>query len=269
MLMAKDIRVLIFEDDPYARDLMSLLLTRDWRTRVVGEVANQGELALFLSEEMQKVDVVILDTEIPGEPDISFELAAMTQVLPNPPKILYTGTVPRVDILEKVMHNRCSGYILKGDVLYAIGAAVTLVNSGTCVVTPGIQQIAGRYALPNGTLVIDGRKLTANFSRRENELIRLGIIFNLAIRDIADELVLGAGWVSEIVSTIYRKLGVREILTGDVPLDLYFTDEAVLEHCREITRRATAKRADGNLRKAPWMSTLAFHLLTVPEIHEI
>jgi DNA-binding NarL/FixJ family response regulator len=267
-VMAKDIRVLIYEDDPYARDLMSLLLTRDWRTRVVGEVANQGELSLFLSEEMQKVDVVILDTEIPGEPGLPFEMAAMTQELSSPPKVLYTGTVPRIDILEKVMHNRCSGYVLKQDVLYAIGAAVALVSSGMCVVTPGIQQIAGRYALPNGTLVVDGRKLTTNFSRRENELIRLGIIFNLAIRDIADELVLGAGWVSEIISTVYRKLGVREILTGEVPLDLYFTDEAVLQHCQEITGRAMSKRAGGKLRKAPWMSTLAFHLLTVPEIHE-
>ena len=266
--MAKDIRVLIYEDDPYARDLMSLLLTRDWRTRVVGEVADQGEMGLFLSEEMQKVDVVILDTEIPGAPDLPARLAAMTQELPAPPRILYTGTMANRDILEKVMRASCSGYVLKQEVLYALGAAVTLVDSKTCVVTPGVQKIAGRYALPNGTLVIDGRRLTANFSRRENELIRLGIIFNLAIRDIADELVLGAGWVSEIISTVYRKLGVREILTGEVPLDMYFTDEAVLQHCLEITKRATSNRSDGSLRKAPWMSTLAFHLLTVPEISE-
>ena len=41
--MAKDIQVLIIEDDPYARDLMTLLLTRDWRTHVIGEIANQHE----------------------------------------------------------------------------------------------------------------------------------------------------------------------------------------------------------------------------------
>jgi hypothetical protein len=117
-------------------------------------------------------------------------------------------------------------------------------------------------------MILDGRKLTTNFSRRENELVRLGIIFNLAIRDIADELVLGAGWVSEIISTIYRKLGVREILTGEVPLDMYFTNEAVLTNCKNIINRAKTKQADGKLRKAPWMSTLAFHLLTVPEINE-
>ena len=67
--MAKDIQVLIIEDDPYARDLMTLLLTRDWRTRVIGEIANQHELRDFIEEFHPPVDVVIVDTEIPGEPD--------------------------------------------------------------------------------------------------------------------------------------------------------------------------------------------------------
>jgi DNA-binding NarL/FixJ family response regulator len=264
--MPKDIRVLIIEDDPYARDLMSLLLTRDWRTRVVGEVNGEAELNLFLSDEMQKVDVVILDTEIPGDPGIPEKLAQLTQEMPNPPRILYTGTLANRDFLEKITNECCNGYILKQDILYALGAAVALTASGNYVITPGIMQSAGRYAFPNGTLILDGRRLTTQFSRREKELIRLGIIFNLAIRDIADELVLGAGWVSEIISTIYRKLGVREILTGEVPLDMYFTNETVLEHCKEITKRAMSKPKGGKLRKAPWMSTLAFHLLTVPDI---
>jgi DNA-binding NarL/FixJ family response regulator len=266
--MPKDIRVLIVEDDPYARDMMSLLLTRDWRTRVVGEVANKGDLDLFLSDEMSKVDVVVLDTEIPGGTGLHFKMAEMTQTLPKPPKILYTATMANRDVLDKIIHRGCSGYILKQEILYALGAAVALIDSDTCVVTPGVRNIAGRYALPDGTLILDGRRLTTNFSRRENELIRLGIIFNLAIRDIADELVIGAGWVSEIVSTVYRKLGIREILTGEIPLDMYFTDEAVLAHCKEITKRATSNRPAGQIRKAPWMSTLAFHLLTVPEVTE-
>jgi DNA-binding NarL/FixJ family response regulator len=266
--MPKDIRVLIVEDDPYARDLMSLLLTRDWRTRVVGEVSDETELATFLKDEVQKVDVVILDTEIPGEPGLHFKLAEMTQALPQPPKIVYTATQANREVLDRIMVGSCSGYILKQEILYALGASVALVKTCTCVVTPGIRRIAGRYALPNGTLVLDGRRLTTSFSRRENELIRLGIIFNLAIRDIADELVIGQGWVSEIVSTIYRKLGIREILTGEIPLDLYFTDEVVLAHCREITKRATSSQDGAKIRKAPWMSTLAFHLLTVPEVED-
>lgn len=264
--MAKDIRVLIIEDDPYARDLMSLLLTRDWRTRVVGEIVDEKDLTIFLHDELQKVDVVVVDTEIPGEPGIPVQLAELTKALTTPPRVLYTGTKINRDILEEVMVGNCAGYILKQDILYALGAAVALTAKGICVVTPGILNAANRFAFPNGTIVVDGRKLTADFSRREKELIRYGIIFNLAIRDIADELVLGAGWVSEIVSTIYKKLGVREILTGDVPLDLYFTNEAVLTHCRGIIKRSVSRNPDGKLRKAPWMSTLAFHLLTVPDI---
>jgi DNA-binding NarL/FixJ family response regulator len=266
--MAKDIRVLIIEDDPYARDLMSLLLTRDWRTRVVGEVADEGDLVLFLRDEMQKVDVVILDTEMPGEPGIPARLAALSKGMVVPPRILYTGIKPNRLILEQVMSGGCTGYILKQEVLYSLGFAVALAARGNCVITPGIQEAAQRFAFSNGTIVLDGRRLTSSFSRRENELIRLSIIFNLAIRDIADELVLGAGWVSEIVSTIYKKLGLREILTGEIPLDMYFTNEAVLNHCKEIITRAGSRNPDGNLRKAPWMSTLAFHLLTVPEVSE-
>jgi DNA-binding NarL/FixJ family response regulator len=267
--MPKDIRVLIIEDDPYARDLMSLLLTRDWRTRVVGEVVSEDELNDFLSDELQKVDVVIIDTEMPGEPDLPFRLASVTQKLPRPPAILYTGTLTKHEIIDRVCRSENAGYVLKQEILYGLGAAVALVAKGTCVVTPGVFQIAGRYGFPNGTMILDSRKRTTNFTGRENELIRLGIIFNLAIRDIADELVLGAGWVSEIVSGIYKKLGLREILTGEVPLDMYFTDETVLAHIKQISRRSTTDQPGVKMRKAPWMSTLAFHMLTVPDITDL
>lgn len=102
------------------------------------------------------------------------------------------------------------------------------------------------------------------FTPREREVLRLAIIFNLAVRDMADELVLSSGWVSEIVSEIYKKLGVRDILSGEAPLEDFFTDETVLAHCRQITARDKPDKRKSC--KAPWMSTLVFHLLTMPEI---
>jgi len=71
--MAKDIRVLIIEDDPYAQDLMSLLLTRDWRTRVVAEVSNKTELEEFLDQGDSRIDVVVVDVEIPGRPELPYD----------------------------------------------------------------------------------------------------------------------------------------------------------------------------------------------------
>lgn len=264
--MHKDIRVLIFEDDPFARDLMSLLLTRDWRTRVIGEATDKKGLVDFLSQWDCKVDVVVLDTEIPGAPILPFELAAMTQEMSASPALLYTGTKASLEPLKQVFNNGRGGYVLKGELLYALAAAVADIHKGNFVITPGVQAVIDDSALPSGLRVMDGRKQWAAFTPREQEVIRLAMIFNLAIRDMADELVLSAGWVSELVSTIYMKLGLREILTGEAALENYFTDEAVLEHCREITKRGEAVEGERKLRKAPWMSTLAFHLLTIPEV---
>ena len=267
--MAKDIRVLIIEDDPYAQDLMSLLLTRDWRTRVVGEVSDKAELEEFLTQGDSRIDVVVIDTEMPGKPELPFELAAMTQRLTSHPKVLYTATKSAREPVEKIIQAECGGYVLKNELFYALGTAVSLVANGHCVITPGIQGIVLGFDYPRGMRVLDGRKQWAAFTPREREIIRLAMIFNLAIRDMADELVLSPGWVSEVVSMIYLKLGLREILTGETALEDYFTDENVLAHCRAITRRGEASAGEKKLRKAPWMSTLAFHLLTIPEVEAI
>jgi DNA-binding NarL/FixJ family response regulator len=267
--MAKDIRVLLIEDDPYARDLMALLLTRDWRTQVIGEFGTKDDVSHFLSDDDHRVDLIILDTEHPERPDWPLSISEMIRSFPKPPIILYTGTMPKLSILQSVVKIGGGGYIMKGEVLYALATAVALAYSNNFVVTPGVVQISPRRVLPLGTKVINGKKRITTFTRRENDLVRLGIIFNLALRDIADELVLSPGWVSEIVSTVYKKLGMREILTGESPLEAYFEDDAVLERFRKITGPTQEKKPDQGFRKSPWMATLAFHLLTLPEIKEI
>jgi DNA-binding NarL/FixJ family response regulator len=266
--MAKDIQVLIIEDDPYARDLMTLLLTRDWRTRVVGEISNQHELRDFIEEFHPPVDVVVLDTEIPGEPNMPFILTEILGQLPKKPKILYTATQPDGRVLDRLVQIGFGGYIIKNELLYALGSAVTAVYRGESVVTPSVYSIASRYAISRDVHVYEGSRIEDIFTRRESELVRLALIFNLSIRDMADELVLSPEWVSEVVSGVYKKLGLREILAGEVALEEYFQDPAVLERCQEITQRTQTKLADGRLRKAPWMSTLAFHLLTNPCVDE-
>jgi len=260
----KDIRVLLIEDDPYARDLMALLLTRDWRTRVVAEVANQGGLARYLARHDTKIDVVVLDAEIPEAPELPYALADMTQTLTPAPAIIYTAAQENHHTLDRFLAVARGGYILKGELLYGLASAIAFVAAGHCVVTPGIEHKTVSVDFPESTFVLDGREMLASFTPRERELVRLALIFNLSTRDMADELVLSAGWISEMMSSIYQKLGLRDILSGSNPLEDYFNDEAVLAHSREIL-----KINEGRGRKAPWMATLAFHLLTVPDIRKI
>ena len=140
--MQKDIRVLIVEDDPYARDLMSLLLTRDWRTRVIGQAINRQELIEFLDQPQTKIDVLILDTEIPNAPRLPFILAETLRQQEKPPKILYVTTQPNPDVMERLVQTGFGGYLRKGEIMYALGSAVADVMAGNTVITPGILPLA-------------------------------------------------------------------------------------------------------------------------------
>jgi DNA-binding NarL/FixJ family response regulator len=268
--MPKDIRVVLVEDDPYARDLMALLLTRDWRTRVVGEADGPQNLQEIWADSVGHIDLVILDTEIPDRPKVPTELAEMVLDVADPPVILYTATTVNENLLRTLVNSPgFGGYVLKSEVRYALASAVALAWEGNWVITPGVCAYADRLPSQHKTLVLDGQRIFDRFTQRESELIRLGIIFNLSIRDMADELVLTPGWVSEVVSKVYQKLGLREILSGEEALNTYFQNDAVLARCEAILKRPTGRRPGGRLRKAPWMATLAFHLLTVPRIYEM
>jgi hypothetical protein len=127
--------------------------------------------------------------------------------------------------------------------------------------------VAGRLELPEQTLIMDGTMPVANFTSRENDLTRLGILFNLSQRDMADDLIISTDFVAEVMGQVYEKLGVRDILDGERGLETFFQDEKLQERCQEILEQYAANGTRAG-RKAPGMSTLAFHLLTVPETTE-
>lgn len=267
--MTKDVRVLIVEDDLYSRDMMTMLLTRDWRTRVMGELCGQDDVSEYFSQPLKQVDLVLIGVETPSDQEWPFQVLDMIRPFEEPPVILYSGTRVEDDVIAYIHREGFGGYLLKDEILYSLASAVVLAVNGYCVITPGVKNIANSQEWPLKTLVVDGSKKVADFSKRESEIVHLGLLFNMSQRDIADELVIGTDWVSETMSNVYAKLGLREILLGEVKLDNYLDDEIVLEHYEEILGRATRNLKNGGLRKAPWMSTLAFHLLTIPAIEEL
>lgn len=61
--MPQDIRVMIYESDPFARNWMALLLARDWRTKIVGEGSKPAEVVAFLQQPDPEIDLVLLNAE--------------------------------------------------------------------------------------------------------------------------------------------------------------------------------------------------------------
>lgn len=267
--MPKDIHIVLIEDDLYARDLMSLLLTRDWRTRIVGEAGSEDDVKELFDHLTQKTDAILLDTEVPEDPEWPFRVCELGQAMDVKPKIITTATRANQDVLKKLISGKFDGYLIKREVRYSLATAITLaVKMNKFVVTPSVYRLAlrQRIALPDNTVILDGSKPVANLTPRESEVARLAILFNLAHRDLSDELVIRADQVSKYVSAAYTKLGLDEILSKTTSANVFFQDELVLAHFEQILTRV---EGSASKRKTSDMATLAFHLLTVPELREI
>ena len=134
---------------------------------------------------------------------------------------------------------------------------------GFWVMTPGIESLLaeGGLNLPGKSLVLDGRMQIYNFTESEARVARLALLFSIERRDMADELKISKAWSYGVVSSIYDKMGMEAILTSQVDPTEYLGDNPlVLAHLKENIQRL------GNSRKAQDMETLAFHLLTMPDI---
>ena len=159
--------------------------------------------------------------------------------------------------------------MLKKEVRYSLAAAIALaVKQKKWVITPGVYKSAlqHRIKLPESTIILDGSKPATQLTPRENEVARLAILFNLAHRDLADELIIRSDQIAKYVSNAYTKLGLDEILNSEIAPDIYFQDQMVLRHFQEILNRV---EKNPSRRKTSDMATLAFHLLTVPDLKEI
>ena len=83
-------------------------------------------------------------------------------------------------------------------------------------------------------------------------------------KELADELGIVEDWSYGLVSQIYEQLGVKDILADNETEMSYFADQPlILAHIEKI--RAAGK----NSVKAHDLETLAFHIITMPEMVEL
>jgi hypothetical protein len=151
------------------------------------------------------------------------------------------------------------GYILKAEIGYSLSWVITFVHEGHWVLTPGVEDVMPR--LPPNALVLDGRKTIPEFTDHEAEVARMAFIFSVGRRDLADELRITEQWSYGLVSELYKKMGLTEIISGEVDLFAYIGESAIIrKKFSDIIEQL------GTSKKARDMETLAYHLLTMPEI---
>ncbi|OGO25535.1 MAG: hypothetical protein A2136_02065 [Chloroflexi bacterium RBG_16_54_11] len=259
-----EFQIIILEDDPFARNWMALLAARDWRTRLAGEFDQPLKIIPLLHQKASPLDLVLMDTDIPGGEDWIPQILGAVSGMKHPPAILCTGIRANPDILGRMNHPSFVGYILKNEINYSLAWAIDIALSGKWVVTEGIRSLASsmRFPLPRPCVVLDGRKtLQSTLSRHQADVSRLAFLFSMERRELADELGIVEDWGYGLVSQVYEQLGVKDILTDEEIMRSYFDDQPlILAHIQKI-------RATGNATvKAHDLETLAFHMITMPEM---
>lgn len=266
--MGDVIHVAIVEDDPFARNWMALVAARDWRTRVVGDVSRLDKLPNLFKDHHKNqlaIDLIVLDIDIPGGENLIPDVLKMATALPKAPKILCTGICASAHVLRQLNHPYFVGYILKEEICYSIAWAISLAIEGNWVVTDSVHSLASSigFQLPMPCLILDGRRTASHLPERQAHIARLAFIFSMERRELADELGVG-DWSYGLVSEIYDVLGVRDILTDEKLVHDYFGDsKLILSYIRRI------KEETRDSLKARDMETLAFHMITMPEIREV
>ena len=261
--MVRDILVALLEDDIFSRNWMALLLVRDWRTRLTAEFSNQVDLCEYINGNSQAFDVLIMDVDLFGERFTVADICKNLSDQQSSTKILLTGVQAESRIFRHEQSDQIAGYVLKNEVGYSLSWVISFAAEGFYILTPGTLSLANQmnYLLPEDRLILDGRRSIPGFTDHESEVARLAFIFSLGRRDLADELKISEQWSYGLVSELYTKMGLGEILSGEVDLFSYIPENAVIRrHFSEILEEM------GGSTKARDMETLAYHLLTMPDI---
>ena len=259
-MMFEEVHVVLVEDDPYGRDLMAMLLWRDWRTRVVGETGSLSDLAEGLSGP--KAQIIIVDTEHPENPEWVPEATRIIQAFQPKAGILCVATHADWGNFSRFCQPPYCGYVLKHEIAYSLAWAVCLAAVGHWVVTPSVEKMAVEKGLR--PVVLSGENPYPGLTIQEAETARQGILFNLPRQNLANEKCKSPDTIYEYISKAYEKLGVKGICEGKVAVEDFFSSQGAFLHYFKPGLDHIWKMASG--AKAREKDTLAFHLLTLPEI---
>lgn len=260
--MAKDILVSILSDDLFSLNWMSMLIVRDWRTRVFTEAGLISPLDAEEYDSIRYVDVVVADLDSFVQNTNLY--TNLNQYLVENPSMTVLGVGSKIEPLffHRIPISNIGGYLIKSEISSSLGWAVSFACEGSLVFTPGAHQAAFAlgFSSKKSVRVVKSR-IYPGMTERQSEIARLAIIFSVGRRDLADELKISDQWSYGVVSELYEKLGLNELAQDKDDIIAYLDDDPVIKvHIDEILAEL------GTSKKAKDLETLAFHILTLPEI---
>ena len=195
------IKVLLADDQELIRQSLSFVMSKQEDIEMVGTAANGCE-ALELVEEKQP-DVVLLDIRMP-------EMDGMecTRRI----KVIILTTFDDDDYVFDALRYGASGYLLKGVSVDGLTNAVREAARGGSIIAPDVAskvlQMFSRMAQGDVQVRVN-KKNALELTKMEWQVIR-EVGCGLSNKEIAGRLYLSEGTVRNYISSILRKLELRD-----------------------------------------------------------
>jgi DNA-binding NarL/FixJ family response regulator len=199
------IRVLICDDQALVRGGFRAILGANPEFEVVGEAENGAE-AVALAER-RRPDVILMDIRMP----VLNGVQATRQLVANgsPARILVLTTFDLDEYVHAAIRAGASGFLLKDVTPAQLLEAIRVVAGGDGLLAPSVtRRLLERFAttLPPGD---SSSEALAALTAREIEVLRL-VASGLSNAEIAADLVLSEATVKTHISSVLRKLGLRD-----------------------------------------------------------
>jgi DNA-binding NarL/FixJ family response regulator len=199
------VRVLIADDQALVRGGFRMILEAKEDMEVVGE-AGDGAEAVALVEELQP-DVVLMDVRMPGVDGI--EATRCIAASGSSARIVILTTYDVDGYVFAALRAGASGFLLKDVRPPELAEAIRIVARGDALLAPGVtRRLLDRFA---GVLPDDAARPADlhELTEREVEVLRF-VALALSNAEIASRLVLTEATVKTHVSSVLRKLGLRD-----------------------------------------------------------
>ena len=199
------IRVLICDDQALVRGGFRAILDTQPDIEVVGEAQNGAE-AVALAER-RRPDVILMDIRMPVLDGV--EATRRLVADGSPARILVLTTFDLDEYVHAAIRAGASGFLLKDVTPTNLLDAIRVVASGDALLAPSVtRRLLDRFAvtLPVGD---HSSETLAQLTSRETEVLRL-LAAGLSNAEIASELVVSEATVKTHISSLLRKLGLRD-----------------------------------------------------------
>jgi DNA-binding NarL/FixJ family response regulator len=200
------IRVLLCDDQALVRSGFRMILDQRPGIEVVGE-AEDGLQAIALAER-RSPDVILMDVRMPNLDGI--EATRRLVAAGSPARVLILTTYHLDEHVYDAIRAGASGFLLKDARPAQLVEAIEVVAAGDALLAPAVtRRLLDRFAVGGPIGPQHASPALESLTEREVEVLRL-VARGMSNAELADRLFLSETTVKSHVSSILRKLGLRD-----------------------------------------------------------